>query len=64
MHHICDTEITQCETEKNCVAKKKCIILVQQKKVRSFDIYNFRSDMRCIILTSHSCVTQYATNNP
>ena len=48
----CDTEITQCETKKICMAKMRCIILVQQKKVQSFEIYNFCPVMRCIILTA------------
>ena len=30
----------QCETEKICMANKRCLILVQQKKVQSFEIYN------------------------
>ena len=38
MHDNWDTEITQCETKKNCVATTSCIMLVQQKKVQSFDL--------------------------
>ena len=53
MHDICDTEITQCETKKNCVGKMSCIILVQQKKVQSFEIYNLCPVMSCIILMAH-----------
>ena len=49
MHHICDTEITQCETKKKCVAKMSSIRLVQQKKILSFEIYNLCPVMSSII---------------
>ena len=50
MHDNWDTEITQCETKKNCVAKISCIILVQQKKVQSLEIYNLCPLISCITL--------------
>ena len=53
MHDNWDTQITQCETKKICVAKISCIILVQLKKVQSFEIYNLCPLISCIILTAH-----------
>ena len=52
MHNNWDTEITQCETQKNCVAKMSRIMLVQQKKLQSFVIYNLCTVMSCIMLTA------------
>ena len=52
MHDNRDTQITQCETQKNCVAKMSRIMLVQQKKLQSFVIYNLCTVMSSIMLTA------------
>ena len=47
MHDNWDTEITQCETMKNCVEKMSYIMLVQQKK--STKLWDLQSLFRKVV---------------